>query len=184
MTIERPPELPVFRYHPDPLGTGSVIASGQSCDVCGQTRGYVYDGPVHSEDDQWALCPWCIAEGRAADQLGIQFTAAPEWGDDVPEQVTTEVLHRTPGYSAWQPERWLSHHGDAAAFLGPCGIAELRKHGDGAVEAARRYAVEHLGEAHPDQYLESLSLSGSPTAYLFRCLECQDFLAYSDSDDA
>jgi uncharacterized protein CbrC (UPF0167 family) len=66
--------LPDFRYHPDPLGSGSVIASAESCDACGQARGYVYDGPVYAEDDQWVFCPWCIADGTAARRYDAEFT--------------------------------------------------------------------------------------------------------------
>lgn len=180
MTIET---LPDFRYHPDPLGTGSVIASTQSCDVCGEARGYVYDGPVYPDDDQWVFCPWCIADGSAARKHGVAFTEDPDWGEPVPEAAVDEVIRRTPGFTAWQQERWLSHHGDAAAFLGACGIAELRKHGDAAVQAVRSDAARSgVAAAELDAYLESLDVNGSPTAYLFRCLHCDAYLAYSDRD--
>jgi uncharacterized protein CbrC (UPF0167 family) len=181
VTIE---SFPDFRYHPDPLGTGSVITSGQSCDVCGQARGYVYDGPVYAEDDQWACCPWCIADGSAARKLDAGFTEAPDWNGQVAEAATDEVLHRTPGFTAWRRERWLSHHGDAAAFLGVCGIQDLRKHGDAALAAVRLEAAGQLGEdADLEAYVESLDVAGSPTAYLFRCLHCDEYLAYSDSHE-
>jgi uncharacterized protein len=184
VTIESPAtELPAFRYHPDPLGTGSVIASAQSCDVCGKARGYVYDGPVHAEDDQWVFCPWCIADGSAAASRHATFLDDPGWGDGLPGAIVAEVRTRTPGFTAWQPERWLSCHGDAAAFLGACGIAELRKHGDPAVAAARRDGVAAgVPGAEVEAYLESLDAGGSPTAYLFRCLHCDGYLAYSDRD--
>ncbi|MCU9953286.1 CbrC family protein [Burkholderia pyrrocinia] len=32
--------LPAFRYHPDPLATGSVIRSDARCMCCGDARGY------------------------------------------------------------------------------------------------------------------------------------------------
>ncbi len=31
--------LPTFKYHPDPLATGSVIESNVECVCCGQARG-------------------------------------------------------------------------------------------------------------------------------------------------
>ena len=34
--------LPRFRYHPNPMETGSVIASDARCVVCGEARGFVY----------------------------------------------------------------------------------------------------------------------------------------------
>ena len=181
MTIE---SFPDFRYHPDPLGTGSVIASGQDCDVCGRARGYVYDGPVYADDDQWAFCPWCIADGSAASKHDAAFAGASACGTGMPPAAAEEIRRRTPGFTGWEQERWLSHHGDAAAFIGACGMAELRKHGHAAVEAVRRHAAEHAEPgADVDAFLASLDANGSPTAYLFRCLHCGEYLAYSDSDD-
>ena len=36
--------LPAFRYHPDPVATGSVRSADEPCQVCGRRRGYLYDG--------------------------------------------------------------------------------------------------------------------------------------------
>ncbi|WP_274521918.1 CbrC family protein [Burkholderia pyrrocinia] len=40
--------LPAFRYHPDPLATGSVIRSDARCVCCGDARGYVYAGSAQA----------------------------------------------------------------------------------------------------------------------------------------
>jgi len=111
---------PHFRYHPDPVATGSVVASDRTCDVCDQTRGYVYDGPVYGEGaDERAICPWCILDGRAARSLGVEFTdAGVEVPEGIPEHVLDEVAHCTPGFTGWQQEHWLYHCDDAAAFHG------------------------------------------------------------------
>jgi len=59
-------ELPVFKYHRDPLQSGSVAKSPESCRCCGKQRGYIYQGPAYSEEElEKALCPWCIADGSA-----------------------------------------------------------------------------------------------------------------------
>jgi len=52
-----------------------------------------------------AICPWCIADGTAAQRFDAQFTDIG-WGvpDDVPEQVRLELSRRTPGFSGWQQE--------------------------------------------------------------------------------
>ncbi|MEO0323364.1 MAG: CbrC family protein [Myxococcota bacterium] len=35
-----------------------------------EARGYVYVGPVHAEEAYVArICPWCIASGRAHEEL-------------------------------------------------------------------------------------------------------------------
>jgi uncharacterized protein CbrC (UPF0167 family) len=113
-------ELPEFRYHPDPRGTGVVVDSDAECLACGQARGVIYTGPVYAEEElEQSLCPWCIADGTAAEKFEAEFTdvgfGVPE---DVPDSVTAELSERTPGFLGWQQEHWLYHCGDAAAFLG------------------------------------------------------------------
>ena len=66
--------LPHFRYHPDPVETGSITASDAACTRCGERRGFIYAGPVYAVGDfRDALCPWCIADGSAHESLGATF---------------------------------------------------------------------------------------------------------------
>lgn len=88
-------DLPTFSYHPDPVATGSAEPSAE------------------------VLCLRCIADGRAAAALGVAEDDPAElvdagWGvpDEVPPEVVVEVSQRTPGYIAWQQERWLYHCAD------------------------------------------------------------------------
>jgi uncharacterized protein CbrC (UPF0167 family) len=77
--------LPPFRYHPDPLATDSIELRDESCVACGRRRGAVYAGPVYAETDlDERLCPWCIADGTAAEGYGAEFI---ETGDDVADDV-------------------------------------------------------------------------------------------------
>jgi uncharacterized protein CbrC (UPF0167 family) len=90
-------------------------------------RGLAYTGPVYAEDDlSENLCPWCIADGTAAQTYGASFT---DVGFDVPEDVPTSVLdeieHRTPGYLAWQQDHWMYHCADGCEFLGRIGYEQL-----------------------------------------------------------
>lgn len=112
-------QLPHFRYHPDPVATGSVQGSAAECAVCGRARGWAYAGPVYAgEELDGEICPWCIADGSAAAQLEAEFTDTG-WGapDDVPQPVCQEIAQRTPGFAAWQQEHWLYHCGDGCAYL-------------------------------------------------------------------
>ncbi|HEY3442857.1 MAG TPA: CbrC family protein [Paludibaculum sp.] len=69
--------------------TGGVIESPPPCLVCNQARGYLYDGPIYTEDDpQGAVCTWCIAGDSAAGHL----------------TAIDEIATRTPGHSPWQSE--------------------------------------------------------------------------------
>ena len=103
--------LPSFRYHPDPIATGSVKPSEAVCTVCGRARGLIYAGPVYGgeEDYDEAICPWCIADGTAHDKLGVEFADASGVGgygvwEPVPDAVVEEVAFRTPCFTGWQQE--------------------------------------------------------------------------------
>src|SRR4051794_25675252 len=179
-------QLPDFKYHPDPIGTGSVVDSSETCVACGQARGYIYAGPVYAEDElQDQLCPWCVADSTAHERFGAEFTDAAMIGggdkwDEVPESVIAEVAQRTPGFMSWQQEEWFTHCGDAAAFLGSFGHEELGELDPAAVEAIRQDTG--LKGAAWTRFYRALDREGSPTAYLFRCLHCGTYGGYTDSD--
>lgn len=176
--------LPRFRYHPDPLATGSIEQSHDQCIACGHRRGFKYVGPVYAEEDlDGRLCPWCIADGNAARTFDAEFTDVG-WGvpAQVPASVTDELAHRTPGFHSWQQAHWLYHCGDGCGFIGEVGRAELAGYPD-ASETLRRES-EGFGwdEQEIAAFLDSLAKGGSPAAYLSRCLVCGSHLAYSDFD--
>jgi len=56
-----------------------------------------------------------------------------QW-ESVPTEVVEEIAFRTPGFSGWQSERWYTHCGDAAEFLGPMGKEDLVKFGPEVIE--------------------------------------------------
>ncbi|MFC5722769.1 CbrC family protein [Streptomyces gamaensis] len=173
--------LPDFPYHPDPVATGVVVPSDVTCVCCGQQRGHVYTGPVYSEADGLddRLCPWCIADGSAAERYKASFTEGC-LGDHVPVDVILAVDTRTPGYDAWQVPQWFYHCGDGAAFLGAVGTPELANYPD-AVEMLRQEAHDWgWSPEEVDHHLSTLDKDGQPTAYLFRCRVCGTHLAYSD----
>jgi uncharacterized protein CbrC (UPF0167 family) len=167
------PGLPTFRYHPDPLETGSLKGSGGRCPYCERNRAYVYDGPIYGTAEREPPCPWCIADGSFSTRFDAQFSDDAPLSDLDPETID-EVTRRTPGFSGWQQEHWMTHCSDAAAFLGPVGYRELLSHPN-VMESLR----SEIGSA---DWLEALSRDGSPTAYLFRCRHCALELAYWDVD--
>ena len=174
-------ELPTFRYHPDPVGTGSVETSTTVCESCGAARGFVYTGLVYGPRGPEAVCPWCIASGQAHARLGVTFNDASGL-EGVSEAVAAEVEQRTPGFTGWQQERWLAHHGDACAFLGLAGAAEIEAC---ASESLVTSLQEDLGWPDDEfaEYLADLDVDSSAstaTAYVFRCLHCGTLLGYSD----
>jgi uncharacterized protein CbrC (UPF0167 family) len=174
----------MFRYHPEPVTSGSLASSDRICQCCGRARGYIYTGPVYAEEDlSDALCPWCIADGSAADRFAASFVDPAGVGDygsweEVPSDVIDHVARRTPGFTGWQQERWWTHCGDAAAFLGLAGQAELRADWAAAVPSIR--ADSQLDDTDWPAYLAALHRTQGPTAYVFQCLHCGALGGYSD----
>ena len=178
--------LPAFRYHPDPLSTGSIVESESACICCGESRGYIYAGPVFAvEDYDQCICPYCIANGTAHDTLEATFTdeegigGGGEW-DAVPEEVIEEIAFRTPGFSGWQQEQWWTHCGDAAQFIGRAGQKELQALGAQAIAAIQDSTGLDDGPEW-EAFFAALDKDGSPTAYLFRCRQCGQLGGYQDA---
>lgn len=164
--------LPSFNYHPDPMATGSVVASEEPCEICGMARGAVYSGPVYAVDEIETVCPWCIADGRLATEFEATMTDVEPAPGGISADVLDVIAHRTPGFAGWQQERWLFHCSDGAAFVGRVGYDELRTLPD-ALESLKLDGVD-------DELLQYLHPDGDATAYLFHCLHCQTNLAYAD----
>ena len=177
-------ELPTFKYHPDPLGTGSIERSENKCLACGLVRGFIYKGQPYAEEELIdAICPWCIADGTAHEKFDAEFTDLGGIGgygtwESVDLKIAEEVAYRTPGFIGWQQERWFTHCCDAAAFIGLVGHSELTDYGGGAIKAIK----EEIGFEGDEwgEYFDSLDRSGEPTAYLFRCRHCGTYGGYSD----
>lgn len=99
-------ELPSFRYHPDPLATGSVKQSNKTCLCCNKARGFIYRWSPYCEQelDHESICPWCIADGTAHMKFGASFVSSigdfEEGGawSRVPREVLNEIEFRTPGF--------------------------------------------------------------------------------------
>ncbi len=177
--------LPIFKYHPDPVMTGSIKPSEAECVCCGRKRGYIYAGQVFAADDlSESICPWCIADGSAHIKFNAEFTDSAGVGGYakppvVPNSVVEEVAFRTPGFLGWQQEHWLACCGDAAAFLGRAGCVELESRWRDAIPSIQTECGIVDGAQWRD-YLQALDKDGSPTAYVFQCLHCGRYLGYSD----
>jgi len=184
-------DLPTFKYHPDPLATGSIAPSPVECACCGEARGYIYTGPVYAgEDLDDRICPWCIADGSAHKRFGATFTdeagvggyarGVERW-DKVPWAVIEEIAFRTPGFSGWQQEQWWTHCGDGAEFLDRVGFAEASKFGPGLLDALAPPG-DFASAPERKRYLRALDRDGSPTGYAFRCRHCGKLGGYCDSE--
>jgi uncharacterized protein CbrC (UPF0167 family) len=175
--------LPKFRYHPDPIASGSVEESDRQCRACGERRGYIYAGPVYSEEAlEDSICPWCIADGSAAEKFEASYVDSEAFADGTPEAAMEEISLRTPGYNSWQSEHWPMCCGDATVFVTPAGIAEIRasyRQLEGFVLNHIIYNMSISGGA-AKRLLDSLERDRGPTVYLFQCLQCETFHYHID----
>ena len=170
--------IPVFKYHPDPLKTGSFQESEFPivCPCCGKKNLIIYEGPFYSTEDPYGICPECIASGAAAEKFNGEFQDS-ESVDEVDDPAKLdELIHRTPGYCGWQQEYWRAHCNDFCAYLGTVGYAELEQMG----------LVDEVRETLLDDWFEEiftdLTKDGSTVGYLFRCLHCGKHLLHIDCD--
>jgi uncharacterized protein CbrC (UPF0167 family) len=167
--------LPEFRYHPDPIMSGSIAESMAKCRVCKKARGYIYTAPAYAEEDlDEAICPWCIASGAANKKFDATFVDSEAFADGIPDSAMEEIMERTPGFATWQSEHWPACCGDATAFLTPAGINEIRKDfGEYQFSVMNHiiYDMKISGSA-ATRLLDSLNRDSGPTAYIFRCLHC------------
>src|SRR5215475_5025556 len=139
-------DLPTFRYHPDPIASGSIVVSDAECQCCNARRGFIYAGPAYCEAElEEALCPWCIADGSAHEKFEASFTDEAQFPEAIPRDVIEEIAFRTPGFCGWQQEKWLTCCGDAATFLEPAGRAEISARYPQLEGTLMMYIVHELG---------------------------------------
>lgn len=170
-------ELPKFRYHPDPVASGSVAASKAKCACCGEARGFVYVGPVYAEGEEdlsGRICPWCIADGSAHSKLGAEFVDSEGLEEGMPDSAAEEICQRTPGYASWQGEKWPVCCEEGMAFLGATDGKEMKGKYLRLEGAAMMYIVHDLGISGgaATRLLGALRKDQAPTGYVFACLVC------------
>jgi uncharacterized protein CbrC (UPF0167 family) len=178
--------LPSFPLFPDPVGVGVIEKSKKKCDCCGRARGWIYTGPVYCADDEPSLCPWCIADGSAAEKFDATFNdtgtlyAHPSTPSDPPADELETVEQRTPGYNNWQGNCWYACCGHAAVYLGDASGEDLSGRWADAVDvvfADSESIFEELGGA-----MQDLERGESPGVYVFRCSHCGKLGGYFDMD--
>ena len=169
-------ELPNFKYHPNPVATGSVKRSDAKCRCCGMANGYIYAASVYAEEElHEEICPWCIENGKAAEKFGALFSDdAPLLEEGISSEICAEVSERTPGFNSWQQEEWLSHCNDACEFHGDAQKQELEKLS--GLEKESFLSRNFLKEEDWNNVLEHYQPGGNPTVYKFVCRHCEAIL--------
>ena len=166
--------LPTFLYHPDPIATGSVQQSGDVCGCCGKARGFTYTASVYGPEDlRGRLCPWCIADGKAAFRFDCFFSdGAPLARVGVPRSIILEVTRLTPGYNTWQQEVWQACCDDACIFRGDATVWELA-----ALQGDALARLQHgwpISQSRWAEFLKYYAPGGGMAVYRFDCRHCDN----------
>lgn len=114
-------ELPTFPFRRD--AADAFEPSDLVCQCCNQARGFINTGsPTYSPVGVDLLCPWCIADGSAAEKFQAQFFDAEFCDDDgqtvnLPGDWQRAVFGQTPGFATYNPIGWWVHCGEPAEYL-------------------------------------------------------------------
>jgi uncharacterized protein CbrC (UPF0167 family) len=162
-------QLPTFPLFQDPLREGSFKRKNLPCDFCGKKRGFLYNGTMYSPGASLPdrpVCPWCIADGSAAN-AGYIFNHV--WM--AVSQEDKELLEgRTPGYSSWYDPEWQVCCNRPCVFLGRAESSDLRGRWASAVPVI--FSRCELSPTRIEQLIDMMDPESSPCAYVFQCREC------------
>lgn len=175
---EKISDLPTFRYHPDPLGTGAFKeGEPKTCPSCGEAHTIYYVLRPYCVEELSHICPTCISTGRAAQKFEAEFIQDADWQGVMDKEKDQVLFCQTPGYSSWQGEHWLSCCRDYCAYLGTVGTRELEEMG-----IAEQVLAEYESRNEFQDVAEYLVKDGSMCGYLFRCLHCEQHHLWVDAD--
>jgi uncharacterized protein len=175
--------LPLFKYHLDPVKSEVVVASDANCICCGQARGCMYVGPAFTtnRDVRDNICPWCLADGSAATKYSAYF-AGPQTllKAGVARHIVDEVTKRTPGYFCWQSDHWQSHCNDACVFHGDATVDDIATAAPSTIEAWKaEYTMTNEDWAN---FADGYEPKGHAAFYKFICYHCGVVLFSWDLD--
>lgn len=170
-------KLPQFKYHPNAYQLDIFTQESGICSVCHQQRSIKYNLGLYSVDEPEYICPWCIANGQAAEKYNGDFNdycsiegVSEHYSEPNPMHISEQALdiitQKTPSYAAWQQEVWLVHCDEPCAFLGYVGMKEIMPYFDDVKADIEQsgYDIEDIKNA--------LSADGEMVGYFFECVHC------------
>lgn len=175
-------ELPIFKYFPNPIKLGSISKSNITCECCKTNRGYIYSASMYTSFNVENICPWCIADGTAAEKFSGTFN---NFGCDIDSDIishntTEEVMKRTPGFSTYQEENWQTHCDDACELLGLATAKDFKNISNS--EKDRIVNNSYLDDSE-FKYLQELDSNIELDEFFkFRCLHCGELRFMLDLD--
>lgn len=177
--------LPHFTYSPNAYDLDLFEKTEGRCSVCEEERSLKYKSSFYSIDKPDYICPWCIANGKAAekyngsfnDYLGIEGVS-PDPNDpppNIPEELLLAITDKTPSYLSCQQEQWLTHCQQPCAFIGYADTETIQP----LLDELKEDIEQNIG-IEPKFIKENLSKDGHLIGYLFRCLKCNQHRLHAD----
>ncbi len=172
--------FPKFKYHPNPIETGSIEASDATCEVCNQKRGYRITSSIYCKENVDNICPWCVTDGTASKKYRGEFVADIENWEGLAKEVVDEISTRTVGFSSCQEEIWLTHCNDGCEFHGLAKVEDVRN----ISEEETQRLVDNSSLSKEDIDLLKKEKSSQELHYLFKfqCRHCSEIKFLEDLD--
>jgi len=180
-------ELPKFKYSPNAYELDLFDKVEGTCSVCEEKRNLKYNSSFYSVDQPDYICPWCIANGKAAEKYDGEFNdycgiegVSPNPNDPkptIPKGMLTEICTKTPSYSSWQQELWLSHCNEPCAFIGYADNKTIEP----ILDELKNDIENNIGY-DPDLIKKHLTKDGHLVGYLFKCIKCDKHRLHADCD--
>jgi uncharacterized protein len=168
-----PETLPTFKYHLDPIRNEVIVAGDGICICCGRARGYLYVGPAFTTNREVRdnVCPWCVADGSAAQKYDAYFVGShPLLSAGISRAIVDEVTEQTPGYFCWQSDNWQSHCNDACVYHGDATVEDIANASRASIEAWK--AEYDMKDTDWSLFADGYEPKGHAAFYKFVCRHC------------
>ena len=173
-------DLPIFKYQPNALKLEIIKKEKINCPVCEQEREYSYDGGIYAVEEVEFICPWCIADGKAAEKYDGEYIDSESCEEISDEEKLNELVTQTPNYVSWQQEVWLSHCNDYCSFEDYVGWKEIEHLKDNLSSDIEKIKTEYgITQSEFEEYLVN---EGGIQGYLFKCLHCDQHRLHVDTN--
>lgn len=141
----------------------------------------MYVGPIYCAANVDEVCPWCIADGRAAMKWDASFNDIHGvHNTNVSREIVDIIYRRTPGFSTWQTNMWMFAETDAMVFLGEVNGKNLLNEGNTEKVEACLAALAKWQSLRAVEALMTIMPGGEPAIYLFQDRQTGSFSAYAD----
>jgi hypothetical protein len=177
-------KLPIFKYSPNAYDLDLFENIEGVCSVCNEKRQLKYTSSFYSVEEPEYICPWCIANGKASekyngdfnDYYGIEGVSSnPNDADStISKEQLFEITSKTPSYTSWQQEVWLTHCNEPCKFIGYADTKTIEPIIDQVNDD-----IENNG--YETEFIKKhLSKHASLVGYLFQCVNCEKHRLHVD----